>query len=1084
MAASFAAGTSRAVPAPVTLTVHIVDSSGAPIWLAQATIYGPKNLIAESNRNGDAFFPRIPSATYRLRVVRYGYDLTDIARIVATRAENSVVIRMVKAKSLTTIASVTAKATPEPPNEVSADGTQAQLGDSLTSAVASLPGVTVGPGNNVSIRGYSAAQTTVGINGVPVSLPGTAQNLSLFNADVFSGASVSPGVGGGGMVGFQTRSPSLAWQGVARAVVASGHGEDIALQEAGTVGDLGVSYSHARNVVSDPLDGKSFLDTSGLFYAHDASAAVNGDAMQLRYEFSQDNTLLATVVSLGSTIPLVCRVQTGVLPCGYGPTNLQHESLQTLQLKDSAQLGDSSVDLTVYANHSINAVDQGGYYVDGVNEPSSSIADSHQSGAIAQMHVRAGKSFVLPLNISTNSVETSTSGSAFGPLLPSVLSRYSSIDASTSLPIVHGKTFGVNANLGLQSNAVVGARATGVNGALNASYQLGRNDGLSASYSPGNLGAPSAGFVGVSAPAELQFVCASNVGIGLGPSSQTKSATQTTTSASWSHHVPGWTSQVSVYRNVQFNAPISATVGALGLDPSLFGGDYLSQAQQAAHAACGGSRPLGLGDLFYNVSGVANRAIYSGAEVSVNGQVRRGLRANLSYATTFARAFGSDPLLFGPRSTVIAGRQLPNVPRHAANLSFNAALGSRLAALVQTSYWSGNNSYNLPAYVTFDAGILAQAPRGLLSVTITNIGNAHAGPFATVQGAVPLTMLDGSFPTIAQPLAPRTLRVGYRFHIGLPERQPTFAVPSDQYQRPGVSFSFMTRAAFEAGIPKDPFAIDRQSVSCGPKDVTSAQRVLSDWRAYAQSAERARTNGAYPDYLPPFLDDAIVFTYKKNGNSYVILPAPAAGAMSDFFRQFRPIEACAVVHGGDDAEIANRHLFEYPPGTSMDSPDFLIRYLPMYAPEVGLYQTNDFVFGSSASDASALAQPENVGFTGEEAAAPKGQPFALNSWAHCSPELQSPAQEILDAIKDYAHAYFDLHEHPKGPDGLRIVPHVEASGKAWLEIQAEDLDSLPPLSQCMYLHTYMEAAAERKGLDGVRAPELNYAPELGLYQVF
>lgn len=1078
---------SAAATAAASLTVHIFDSNNTPIGLARATARGPMVLAAVSIRSGAAVFPALTPGTYTLDVDRYGFKPAHLTNVTLEPGQDLTLTIHLASTGLKQIADVAVRTAPKAAATISAEGTQAELDDSLVSALGSLPGFSYDANGAASIRGYSANQTTIEINGVPVSLPGSSQNTALFNAGVFSGASVTPGAGGGGTLGFTTRSPSLAWQGVVRAVTASNHGVDVAIQESGTVGQVGVSYTHARNVLSDPLDGRSFLDTSGLFYSHDASAAVDGDALQIRYQFSQDNTLLANAVTLDSSIPLVCRTFTGALPCGNGPTNLERENLATYQLRDFTHVGASSVDLTLYANHSTDVLDQSGYFVDRQNLPSRSASDSYQAGAIANLGIHLSDRFTLPLTIESDSSSTNATGNAFGPLLPSVLSRYSSLHASTQFQLITRPHFSLGSSILAQSYASESGNAARANATFNAGYRFSDHDLISARYSPGNLGTPIAQFDGVSAPAQLQFVCASNIGVGSGPTTASAPYTQTSGAVSYSHNALTWNAQVEAYRNVQPDAPISAMVAAPGLSPSYFAGDYLAQAGLAEREACGGSQPLTLSDLYFHVLGTASRAIYSGATISLSADLGSRVRASATYSAISAIAFGDDPLIFGPHSTVISGHQLPNVAPSSEGLTISAQIGQATTALVAAHGYASNNANNLPGYATFDAGILAQLPRGLLSITMSNVGNAYPGPFATASGAVPLPTSAGSFPTISQPLSPRTLRVGYRFHIGTSERQPTFSLPSDQYQPLGYSFTWQGGGTpFESAPPQDPFVIDRQSIYCGPKDVAPAELILAALKRYAATIENARTNGTYPVIFPPYRDDAITFTYEPNGASYVVTVAPTKPGRfppQDFLRQYAPLESCALVHAGSDKELSDRHLLSYPSDAEFN----ILEYVPRYAPEVGLYRPGTITFKTSkwtTTTSATLPPPSNVHVPGTQPTAPSSEPFALLKWAGCSPEIQPVAQEFLDDVSTYAHAYFDLHEHPVSPQGMLIIPHTETSGKAWLELRAADMGALSMIEQCMAIKRYTHAYPQRQGLDGAPQPELNYTPSLGIYTVY
>lgn len=1090
-AALIAIGIPRVAPAAAstgTLTVHITDATGRPIWLARATADGPVTRVAASVRSGDAVLTALPAGTYQVTVARYGYK-TVVAKDVAVASgqQLALAVRLVST-ALKQIVAVTARTPAKDASEVKADSTQAALSDSVVSALQSLPGVTFGTDGTASIQGYAPNQTGFTINGVPVSLPGSTQSTALFNADIFSGASVTPGAGGGGTIGFTTRSPSLAWQGVIRAVGASHHGTDIALQEAGTIGQIGVSYSHARNVVSDALDGLSFRDTSGLFYSHDASPSVTGDALQLRYEFSTSNTLLANVVALDSSIPLVCRQWTGAVPCGYGPTNLQRQSLTALQLDDSARLGTSTVDLKVYANRLKDALDQSGYYVDGVNVPSTSFQNSRQSGVMANISLGLGPKFSLPITFASDSTSTIGGGDAFGPILPIALARTTSLRATTTLPLVDRPHFSLGTDLVFQRFGTASSGASQTSGSLEATYAFSPRESVSATFSPGNLSGPTAAFAGVSAPAQLQFVCASNVGVGVGPSGSSSDTRQTSASLAWSLSNVGWSATLSAHRNVQTSGLIGATVNALGLDPSLFAPGYEALAQQNARATCGDTRTVSLGDLYFNVSGLADRVIYSGASLSLSAQLSSQTRASATFTRTSAIAYGTDPLIFGTRSTVIAGRQLPNVAPDSASFSLSTSVGRNAAALFAAHAISSNNASNLPGHLTFDAGVLAQLPRGLLSVTISNIGNTHPGPFAVADGAVPLPMLAGAFPTIAQPLPPRTLRVGYRFHLGAPERRPSFDIPTEQFQRPGGGLTiYMTSVPFESGPPKTPFAIDRNGVGCGPKDVAPAEAILDAWKRYAASVEAARAGGAYPATFPPATFGAIQFTYQPNGASYAIVLAPT-GTIYDFLEAYMPLGFCALVHGGSEKDVADRHLLVPKRHMGFDATGAV----PRYAPEVGLYAP-PFSIGlgrnsASGSGGAARATPTPVPTptpTPEIEPTPTaGRPFALKTWSQCGDDIRPAAQEFLDAVAAYTHAYFDLHRRPPNPEGMQMLAHREASGKIWLEIRTADLSSLRTIWPCLFVQTYQHATLQRRGLDGTRDQTIDYAPELGLYGAY
>jgi len=1057
------------------ITVHIVDGSGKPIWLAQATIYGPRILIAASTRTGDAVFAALPAGLYRLHIARYGYQAVDVAGINVGVNADLTVTASLPASTIKQIANVTVRARPHVASQqVDLNNASAEISNSLVTALHSLPGVSMNAANQASINGYTPGQTTVTINGVPVSMPGVAQNLQLFNTDIFSSASVMPQAGGGGTVNFQTQTPTLAWQGVARAVLSSDNGEDIALQEAGTVGDIGVSFTHAWNMLSNPLEGASFFDTSGLFYAHRAADTVNADALQLRYEFSPSNTLLASAVGIDATLPIICTEWTGEIPCGYGPTNLQQSALQTYQIKDVVAIGRTTLSLTLYDNASSDDVNQTGYYVNGVHLPSSSVGSSRQNGASGSAQIAIGH-FLLPLNFAISSTVANAAGSAFGPLLPTFVSRYSSQSISTALPLISRPRLNMAANIGFQSNSAEGSEVSRANASLVLGYVFSNQDSLNASFSPGNLGAPTAAFTGISPPNLLQFICSENVGIGNGPSTASVASTQMQSTLSWTHNAARWSSQVNAYYDLQLNAPVLATVNALSLAPSLFGPNYLTETQQNAQSACGNNRIPDLSDLYYHIAGIASKAVYEGGAVTVTYDLNDNANIAANYSTTVARAYGSDPTLFGPRSTVISGEQLPNVPIHTANVVFKQLLGTNTVGLLQVSYSSANNSFNLPAYADVDMGTLITLRRGLLSISLTNLGNLRPGPFATTNGAVPLRMLDGDFPTVAYPLMPRTLNVGYRFHIGLPEQQVSFSIPNEQFQplpTLGLRIQIPGVVPFSSEPPADPFAVDRQRTLCGIKDVPLADAVLGAWRSYVQGIEKARIDAAYPAAYPAMQFGALQFNYLKYDASYVVfVTAAPEETLADFTKQFQPVEDCALIQGGSQSELLLRHLYDYP---ATSTGEFAL--IPLYAPEGGLYHET-YKFNTPQSG---LPEPENLRYAGSPPSAPADRAFTVKDWPGCSPELRPAAIEFLQAVRQYVHAYFDLREAPSSPQGLLIAPHANGE-KSWISIRTEDLDSLSLLRQCLYFTPATHATLQKFGFSGDPLPALNYAPLLGFY---
>lgn len=1068
-----------ASPAIASIVVHIVDSAGKPIWLAQATLFGTTTLVGTSLRDGSITFSKVRVGNYNLRVARYGYQTVDVHGLLLNAdREVDVVVRLsgTTLKQITHV-SVSAK-TSVNPTQISSQSVSAQLSGSTSSALAAVPGLTIDPSGGTSLNGYPPADTTFAINGVPVSLPGTPQNIQIFNADVFDSASVSSSAQGGGIVNFRTASPTLAWQGTLRTILSSHQGEDIAVQELGTAGNVGLSLTHAHRITPNALEGLSYSDSSGKYYPHKASDLVDGDALQLRYQFSQDNTVLASAIDLHSRFPFVCYEWTGKLPCGYGPTNYQDAHLTSYQLRDAGQLGGSTFDVTAYTNHTDNVINQSGYYVNGVNIPTQSESVSNQLGIVASLDARFGDVSV-PFSFTSSTTSTDSTGSAFGQLVPAVIARYSSQSLTGSIPILSRGRVEAHAAFVIRSNAIAQARQTRTTAAINVSYVPSHNDSISASFSPGNLGTPIAPSAVFSQPDLLHFICSSQVAVGNGPVEVNTEALQTHATLQWHHNADRWSSEIDAYRNVQLDAPVSALVSASAVPAGLLPPDYLTRAQQQSVNVCGESRLPSLSSIFFQVTGRANRAIYDGINASFLYTLAQRLGIGAHYAVTSARAYGLSSLLSQSESTVTAGRQLPNVPLHTAGLDLKLQFGPRVVGLLQANYTSANNSYNLPSFVTVDAGALVTLSRGIVSVTVQNIFNAFHGPFATTNQAVPLPMGQGAVATVAQPLMPFTLNVGYRFHVGPPEAAPSFSLPDQQFQPLGSGLTYeLAGVPLPMSPPVNPFSIDSSRVECGAKDALSAQQALKTWAQYVERIEQSKRGVTYPNAFPPLRDGAVQLNYMPSGASYVVFASRAPNeTLLDFERQLAPVQNCARIHQGSEQEMRQRRLFELPAFANDDS-DSIAGLFPLYSPEVGLYH-GPYRYKGGAS--SGLPRPENIG-EGRWPSRPPNQPLALKSWAGCPPEIAPAAQQLLAEIKNYADAYFNGRQPSAPPKGIRITAHGDHSSK-WISIRAEDLQSMNLLvNQCMYVSLLTQKRADKMGIGGDRQV-LNYAPGIGLYEI-
>ena len=1055
------------------LTIIVLDARTAqPVAFAVVFARGPRYLEAVSDNRGEAAFGNLPAGTYRVVVTRYGYDNASISDISVAAGQDRTFSVRLSVKHIKVIASVStrSKATASS-STLKSESVQATLSGSVVGALESLPGVVVGNGGAISLFGHPASETSLGINGVPVAL-GASANVDAVDADLFASASIDGGAAAGssaGMVNFEPPGPTLSWIETLRGIAESYGGSDLSFTEQGSAGRLGVSFAHAARTIGDMLDGKRYFDSSGQAYFHDANDAISGDALTLRYPLSTRNVLFGTAVSIGSFAPFVCRVQTGQVPCGYGPRDAVQSRLNSAQLRDTLFWGADNATLTLFRNGSASYLDQSGYYVNGILTPSSSDERIATNGATvhANLSVSRKRSFVIDMT-SVNQSATSV-GSAFGTILPAAaLPRLHFATGSISSALLSDARFSSTATVGFQS--AVGTSAFNTDVALD--YRASDSGGISGSYRTGDIAIPTQAYDAVGAPSTLTFDCARNIALGYGPTETSAKTESSMASLNWHHSGKRVDTSLTLTHQVERNAPTLGIVRADALAPNLFPANYLDQANTLAAAACGTPAPIGLTDLYYDVTGIASRALYDNLQFASLVRISPNITAEPSYALTSARAFGTSTLLFNTRSTVVAGRQLPNVPTSTAGLAVAANLGGNATQiLLNLHYVSGNNPNDLPPYTVLDFGVLAPLARGTLALTITNVTDSHPGPFATTTDAVSLPMQVGTYPTVAQPLRPISWHVGYRFHIGPPEYGTTFALPEMQ---PLPDLRGIGGMTFPIGQgPSDPFALNTQDQGCGPEDVAGAKHFLQRLRDYVSDIERQRASGTVDD-IAAASDGAVDLVYQAMGSSYVVLVTPTPGGDEHAYAdELRPAFSCAWVHMTTGLRDSRNRGLYIESASDRIQPVYIA-----YQPGIGIFVPESTV------KSKPIPQPENSLAFPPVIPVPTTPPtdaFALSTGKACSTEMRSAASFILATLQQYAHAFYDLHQKPQVPDGFAIVVHSTKNGP-WLEIRTADLYSLQEVRQCLKVHMIIAKSLREAGWDGAKPPELNYAPQLGLYQ--
>lgn len=1057
---------------PGTLRVIVRDAkSSAPVPLATVEIYGPRSLRAATGLDGVVPFDGATAGDYEVVVRRDGYEEQVLKHVLVPPdgAELDVALQPSPRRPprwLRQIGTVKAKSRSQASaSNVTQDTPESLLASTPVNAAATLPDVSVQhtpSGETVSVFGHPAVQTTVTVDGVPVSTFGTPSNVQPFSLDLFQSVQIdrrsafgSPG----GNVDFTTRNPALDWIGTLDAVAGSFRNDGQSVTASGTSGRLGVSFTAARRDESQLLNRLTFLDTSGLNYRHDAMVQTTGDALKLRYPFSQDHIAYMSFVSLASSAPLVCVQFTGVVPCGYGPHNFENSALSSFQIKDTMASGRLEGSATFFRNASKIDVDQSGRFVYGIAAPANSSARSDSSGAIVDGQYQVGKGYPISFHATVDAQRTAVAGTAFGRTVPPASNTVMYRDASISGSLLDRRRFSSTLALGFQQQGRQGSRTAG----LAVKYRPTSVDSFTFDVRTGFLAAPPVTFRGVADPSTLQVNCAANEATGFGPSSGSSDSSSTTTSINWEHIGSRVSTSVTLRHEVDYNGLVTAFVRGDALDTALITPDYLNAVSKAFAATCGRPSAVSAENLYLNVTSSVPRVRYEGGEVAVHAIVSRNITADLTYGLVYARAFGNEGALFGGGSTVVSGLQLPNVPIATANLGVAAKIGrSESRFLANLRHVAGNNANNLPAYTTVDVGVDKPLSHGAhLTVSALNVTGAYVGVFATSANAVALPTGHGSFATVSTPLPPRSLNVSLRLPFGLGaglEDVPDLGAGPGTY---GYRLYPYNRAT-----PSDAFAIDRRSGRCGPEAVSGATHELAVIDDYTRRVEARRSaGGAYPAAFPTEEHDGLVLTYRRTAYAYAVLvSADVRLSFSQRLPILRPLAGCARFYSGTLPETRERDLY-------IPAYDEQQEIMPLaeFSPLIGFYVPPSRL--ENVRLFPAYAEPPR---------SPPEDPFAIASSPDCAPSARPGAQAFIALVRPYITALYAGAEQ-KPPAGFTITDHRE--GKRWLSISSADMD-VKLLAGCIRISALDAPTLEKMGLGGTPSPTLNFSPALGFYSRF
>ncbi len=1052
--------TAFAVPARAdtagSVDITVLDASTAkPIPLARVVFYDCASVTGYSDEHGIARFDAIPAGECRVQVIKRNYKPAVSAPFAIDPVRVTFATVRLAGNSLKTIGSVTVTSSSRlSPTDLDASSPQALLHTSLGDALGDLSDVLPSDAG-LSIDGRDATQTGVSVDGVPVA---GSNGLSGVNADLFGGASVSgsPANGSlGGNIGLYSLVPTLAFESDLKLAYASFDSSSLRFAERGSAGVMGLVYAHASRGVNAPFNGLVFPDASGLTYAHSAQSYSNGDLLKVRLPFSLGHSLTATFFTNNSTSDAYCARISGPLPCGFGPGNGSSSRSSQAVLAYANHFGAVNFQLSGFNGTSYFGTDFSHRMLNGVVSPSASSSQSRVSGFNFFAEAPAGERHDLTLfaqQIAFHDLTAQTN-----PLFPAGISAAST---SAFMNLRVGDSYHADSRttiaLGFGSQRSSGAPAN-IAADLGITWHANAADTFRGTYSTGSQGANFYAQQFFSDPQSLVYNCSAQTVIGGGPGDAQGPQDTSSANLSWEHRLRNGRTFVSAYREVQHGALAQTIVNGASF-AGQFPSGYLAQIAAFAQtpAGCGPASALVFPNDLYlrtNVSGLDRT--YEGGTIGV--EIANGHGIQFAPYIAFERATlgaTNDPRIANPSSIYRAGQQLPNVPF--SRWGFVADYKPPRAAweaLLDIQHVSNNNPSNLPAYTTVAAGLSVSTPVGSFSLVGTNLTNQFSGNFASPVNAVALpTVGGGSFPTIAQPLAPRSFALLYSSRIGRLGAGNHGAETTAISQQTSVSFGIKT-SLFPKTPPVAPFEIQASNPACTAEVAQQMQKDFSGLSTFISDLEKRKSNGLYPaTAVPPVVPDMVV-KYVRVGTSYALELAPhgRAGVIG--------LLTCADIHAGTAAELAALHLYE-PVQLGPEQP------VPMlFQPRVGLYA---YIAPQFALD---FGKPKPL------PKLPPSNPFAISS------TCTSADRPLASAVVDDVRSYLAANVKPQKPatyDWGALIPHQTARGW-YLELAFDDVFASNGLQRCVPIFRAIANELIAAGGAGTPLPAVNYDPRYGFY---
>lgn len=752
---------------PGEVVIVVTDAqTHAPLTNADVFLLGGEQPVSSlTNAQGKLTFREVPPGIYAVSVRHEGYIRYDTGSF-DVNPHARVTLSVAMLLEMKTIASVTAHASASVSSEdMNASSAQRKISGTLSDALSKLAGVSVddqiyGPDSafNVSLRNHDASQTALSMDGIRI--PSVAGNMIGAAQNLFTGASVSfaPTAGYvGGSVNFQTLRPSKLWTYDFKDTIGNYGAHTFNLAVTGTKGRLGIAIQHVGTGRNSFLSGLQYEDQSGQTYLHTGGNSAAADLVKLSYTLNKRTSLrLSTMFTSGQYDP-ICAQYTTLLPCGYGPGSSIASPGRWSTLSADSLIGNVDVTVSVYAPSGSSSYDYPQRYLNGVLSPYYSHTAYNGIGGYASGSITAKRhtdSVSMSLSQFGGTLTRPYNGQVLSVVQPPELQRdfgfSDRVKANEKLALTHGVSVESATNAG--SSLVLSETAD---------WTPAKADTFEAALSAGSAQPVYGLQFPITDVLAADYDCYNGSAYIDGPPDKAVRQSSLSYDLSWRHTYRGGNITIDAYRQNAYGQQMRAAVPVLAEPVNIFAGglDAFLQRLQAAWAspAVCGSIPFDPSHIYISQMVTGLNQVHQGFTFSGRVGLGRNVAAFPTYAFGSAYLASTDPRLEVTGSYYAVGRQVPHRPLRTAGLTLDGVLPkSNLEWLANAQFTSINNGYDLPAYTTFNAGLVFHTKIGSLTLLDANIFGTRTGLFSTYQGVNPMPLFGGgTFAFASDPLPPR-----------------------------------------------------------------------------------------------------------------------------------------------------------------------------------------------------------------------------------------------------------------------------------------------------------------------------------------